>query len=118
MVSMLFMTRWMDDMAKEKSPYPQIDKLRTKFDADKPLNIREVCFILWADKCVCSSQYLMFAYWIKLNKLPANIKMKWKIWYGLFRSFAENDYPTMNNDIDLVLKVQRIGTKEIEKISL
>jgi hypothetical protein len=96
---------------KEKSPYPEIDKLRSKFDANKPLTLKEVCFVLWADKCICSAQYLMFAYWLKLNKFPTKIKMKWRMWYGLFNSFAEHDYSSMSNDIDLVVKVSRLGTK-------
>ena len=90
-----------------KSPYPKIDKLRKKFDADKPLSLREVCFILWADLGICSAQYLMFAHWIRINKLPTNTTMKWKIWKGLFYAFAENDYPAMRDNIDLVVEVAK-----------
>jgi hypothetical protein len=34
---------------KEKSPYPEIDKLRAKFDTNKPLLLREACWVLWAE---------------------------------------------------------------------
>jgi len=88
-----------------KSKYPKIDKLRAKFDANKPLTLKEACFILWAEKCVCSSQYLMFAYWVRQNKLPIKLKLKWNMWYGLFNSFAAHDYPTMSKDIDLAVKM-------------
>jgi hypothetical protein len=94
---------------KEKSPYPQIDKLRAKFDAGKPLNLREVCFVLWAEQNVCSAQYLMFAHWVKGNKLGSQ-KLKWPLWKALFETFAANDYPKLKDDLDLVLKVQRMGT--------
>lgn len=95
---------------KEKSDYPKIDALRKKFDADKPLSLREACFVLWAEKCICSAQYLMFAYWIKQNKLPKT-KLKWQLWYALFSTFAENNYPKMRNDFDLVVKVQKLGVR-------
>lgn len=94
---------------KEKSPYPKIDQLRTKFDAGKPLNLREVCFVLWAELGICSAQYLMFAYWVKQNKL-GKAKLKWPLWKSLFHSFADNDYPKMKDDMDLVLKIQKMGT--------
>lgn len=94
-------------MSKEKSPYPEIDIIRNKFDQNKPLSLREACFILWAEKCVCSTQYLMFAYWIKQNKLP-QVKLKWDLWYGLFNTFAINDYPTMSTNLDLVIKAHKL----------
>lgn len=97
-------------MQKEKSSNPQIDKLRLKFDANKPLTLRESCFILWAEENVCSAQYLMFAYWIKQNKLPFTSKMKWTIWKALFDTFAKNDYTNMSKDIDLVVKISKWGT--------
>jgi hypothetical protein len=95
-----------------ESPYPKIDKLRAKFDADKPLTLREVCFVLWAEHCVCSAQYLMFAYWVKQNKFPMNSKFKWKIWKSLFDGFAINDYPTLRNDLDLNVKVTRLNNSD------
>ena len=98
---------------KEKSPYPKIDTLRKKFDANKPLSLRETCFILWAEKNVCSSQYLMFAYWIKQNKFP-KVKLKWDLWYALFSTFADKDYPKMKDDLDLVVKVSKLGVKVTE----
>ncbi len=98
---------------KEKSPYPKIDALRKKFDENKPLLLREACFILWAEKNICSAQYLMFAYWIKQNKLP-KLKLKWNLWYALFSTFAENDYPKMRDNLDLVVKVSKLGTKITE----
>jgi hypothetical protein len=98
---------------KEKSPYPKIDALRKKFDANKPLSLRETCFILWAEKNICSSQYLMFAYWVKQHKL-GKAKLKWELWYALFGSFAANDYPKMKDDLDLVVKVSKLGVKFTE----
>jgi len=95
---------------KEKSPYPEIDKLRAKFDTNKPLLLREACWVLWAEKCICSSQYLMFAYWVKQNKL-GKAKLKWALWYALFESFANNDYPKLRHDIELVIKVAKLGAK-------
>jgi hypothetical protein len=95
---------------KKKSHYLQIDKLRDKFDAGKPLTLREVCFILWAELNVCSDQYLMFAYWIKQNKLDKH-KFKWQIWEALFDSFAKNDYPVLSKDFDLVRKILKMGTR-------
>lgn len=94
-----------------KSPYPGIDKIRKKFDADKPLSLREACFVLWGEHGVCSAQYLMFVYWCKLNKLPKDTSMKWKIWYSMFEAFAKNDWETMDNDIDLVVKVSKLGVE-------
>jgi hypothetical protein len=29
----------------EESPYPQIDKIRTKFDANEPLSLREAAWV-------------------------------------------------------------------------
>lgn len=101
-----------------KSPYPNIDKLRKKFDADKPLNIREVCFVLWAENFVCSSQYLAFSYWVRTNKLPWNISMKWKIWKSMFDSFAANDYLTMRDDLDLMVKIHKTELNRILKIKI
>ncbi len=95
---------------KEKSPYPKIDALRKKFDANKPLSLKEACFVLWAEKSICSTQYLMFAYWIKQNKL-FNAKLKWNLWYGLFTAFAENDYPKLRDDIDYVIKARKLFDK-------
>jgi hypothetical protein len=95
---------------KEPSPYPKIDALRKKFDTDKPLSLREACFVLWAEKGICSAQYLMFAYWIKQNKLY-NSKLRWKLWYGMFSAFAEHDYPKMRDNIDLVVKSRKLFDK-------
>lgn len=99
-------------MKKEPSPYPKIDKLRAKFDADKPLSLREMCFILWAEYYVCSSQYLMFAYWVKTNKLPHKAKLKHRIWKSLFDGFAANDYPQLRNDTDLNVKVSLLNKED------
>lgn len=90
---------------KEKSPYPEIDKLRAKFDADKALTLREACWILWAELGVCSANYLMFAYWIKQNKVPTDLKMKWQIWKSMYYSFQDGDYLTMSKDLDLRVKM-------------
>ena len=95
---------------KEPSPYPKIDALRKKFDENKPLSLREACFVLWAENGVCSTQYFMFAYWIKQNKLN-KAKLKWNLWDGLFTTFAKYDYPKMNEDLDLVVKISKLGVK-------
>lgn len=95
---------------KEPSPYPEIDRIRKKFDTDKPLSLREACFVLWAEKGICSTQYLMFAYWIKQNKL-FNSKLQWRLWYGMFQAFAETDYPKIKDDIDLVIKSKKLIDK-------
>ncbi len=92
--------------------YPKIDYLRKKFDAGKKLTLREVCFVLWAELCVCSAQYLMFALWVKRNGLHKQ-KMKWPLWKSLFTTFCETEYPTLRNDLDKCLEAQRLGTRII-----
>jgi hypothetical protein len=90
--------------------YPKIDALRKKFDTDKKLTLREVCFVLWAELYVCSAQYLMFALWVKENGLHKQ-KMKWPLWKGLFTTFVDKDWPILRNDLDKSLKAQRLGTR-------
>ena len=97
---------------KEKSPYPKIDKIRNKFDNNEPLSLREVCFVLWAELMVCSTQYLMFAYWARsIQKLPKRQKFTWLIWKNLFHTFAQGDWQTLRNDLDLVVKVSKLGVE-------
>jgi hypothetical protein len=100
-----------------KGDYPQIDKLRAKFDADKPLSLREACWVLWAESCICSAQYLMFAYWVRKNKLN-KLSVKWKIWKSLFDGFAANDYPTMRDDFNLASEVHKNELNHLLKIKL
>lgn len=97
---------------KQTSPYPKIDALKKKFNNNKPLSLREVCFVLWAELGACSSQYLSFAYWIKENKLSKQ-KLKWPLWKSLFDSFAENEWPNVRSNTDHMLKIQKLGTNII-----
>lgn len=67
-----------------------IDRLRQKFDNDKPLSLKEACWILWAERCVCSHQYLSFAAWCKQNNFSK--KAKWNFYSALFDAFLETEY--------------------------
>jgi len=73
-----------------ESYFKAIDKLRDKFDNDKPLTLREVCWILWAERYVCSHQYLSFAAWCKQNGFTK--KAKWGFYSALFDAFASSEY--------------------------
>lgn len=90
-----------------KSEYPKIDKLRKKLDGNKPLTLREVCFVLWAELDVCSAQYLMFALWIKENHVHKQ-KMRWPLWQALFTMFAKTEYPSLRDNIDKVLQSKKL----------
>ena len=90
-----------------KSEYPAIDRLRKKFDGNKPLTLREVCFVLWAELGVCSAQYKMFALWIKNNKLHEH-KMQWLLWKALFTTFAEIEYPVLRNDMKKIVQANKM----------
>ena len=67
-----------------------IDRLRKKFEDDKELSLKEACWILWAEKYICSHQYLAFAAWCKQNKF--NKKAKWNFYSALFDAFVETEY--------------------------
>ena len=67
-----------------------IDRLRKKFDNDKPLSLKEACWILWAERSICSHQYLSFAAWCKQNKF--NKKAKWNFYSALFDAFVSSEY--------------------------
>ncbi len=72
------------------SYYKSIDRLRAKFDNDKPLTLKEACWILWAERNICSHQYLSFSAWCKQNKF--NKKAKWNFYSALFDIFIETEY--------------------------
>jgi hypothetical protein len=91
----------------EKSDEPQIDKIRAKFDANKPLSLREVCFVLWAELYVCSTQYYMFAHWVKTQGATTKSKFGWPIWKSMFYTFAEGDWKKMEKDYDLIASVKK-----------
>ena len=91
-----------------KSYFKKIDSLRKKFNNNKPLTLRETCWILWAEELVYSTKYRTFAYWVGKNKLPKSQKMTWSIWKSLFTSFAKDYYPTVENDYDLIAKVRQM----------
>jgi hypothetical protein len=74
----------------KNSYFKAIDKLRVKFDNDKPLTLKEACWILWAERHVCSHQYLAFAAWCKQNKFSR--KTKWNFYSALFDVFLETEY--------------------------
>jgi hypothetical protein len=101
-----------------KSDYPQIDKLKKKFNSNQALSLREACSILWLEKMICSEQYQSFAYWAKQNKIPATIKFKWAIWWSLFKEFTETDDKIWSKDLDLRIKVRNLGSKHILSIKL
>ena len=67
----------------------KIDILREKFDSNSKLNIKEACWILYAEKYVLSSIYLKFQDFIK-NEGLENKKFVWPIWYGMFCGFSES----------------------------
>lgn len=92
----------MEDYAKA------IDELRVKFDRNEKLSLREACWVLWAEKFVCSTQYLAFSVWIKQHEL--NAPQSWDIWEALYNGFLgskENkdlNEPYMRKLIDKELK--------------
>lgn len=90
--------------------FNKIDKIRDKFDKVKPLSLREFCFVLWAEYSVCSSQYMMFAYWIKSNKLPYKNKFKSNIWKSLYDGFCR-EYSVLREDNALNIKIKKMGMK-------
>ena len=91
-----------------KSYTDSIDRLRKKFDNNKPFTLREACWILWAEDGVCSTQYYAFAYWVGKNKFPKTQKVTWSIWKSLFSTFAKEYYPTIEDDYDLIAKIRQM----------
>ena len=72
------------------SYYRKIDSLRNKFEKNKPLTIKEFCWIQWAEYYVLSAQYLQFEPWLKRNGVRDLVQRKFKfpIWQGLWTSFS------------------------------
>jgi len=96
-----------------KSPYPQIDKLRRKFDSDKPLSLREAAWVCWAELGSCWTPIYLFANWSTKNGITIDQKFKWAVWKSLFQTFMETEYPKVQNDYRLIVKLQKM---DIDKL--
>ena len=68
--------------------YKSIDRLRAKVDANKKIRINDACYILWAELCVCSDQYLAFKEWVVNNNIKGNFI--WDVWKGIFYSYLDS----------------------------
>jgi len=62
-----------------------IDVLREKVDGGQKITLKEACFIIWADLCVCSTQYLAFQKWARHHKMSAS--KPWIAWKALFEGY-------------------------------
>ncbi len=96
-----------------ESPYPQIDKLRKKFDDDKPLSLREAAWVCWAELGSCWTPIYLFADWSKKNGIVVDQKFRWAIWKNLFQTFMEVEYPKVNNDTDLIVKLHKMDVDKL-----
>lgn len=74
-----------------KSQYPKIDKLRKRFDKNDAFDLRDTCFLLWAELGIPSANYLLFAKWAQDNKITLATKFTWVIWKSMFYAFTESD---------------------------
>lgn len=75
-------TGWGDNLRK-------IDILGDKFDRGEDITLKEACFILWAEKCICSNVYLKFENAMKkYNKR----KLPWPAWYGMFEDWKVGSF--------------------------
>jgi hypothetical protein len=62
-----------------------IDVLREKVEAGQKITLKEASFLIWADLCVCSTQYLAFQKWARHHKMSS---MKpWMAWKALFQGY-------------------------------
>jgi hypothetical protein len=62
-----------------------IDILHGKVEAGQKITLKEACFIIWADLCVCSTQYLAFQKWARLHKMSG--RKPWMAWKALFKGY-------------------------------
>lgn len=62
-----------------------IDELKDKVECNEDITINDACYILWADKYVCSSIYLKFK-----DSVTAyhGRKMPWPAWNGMFEDWS------------------------------
>lgn len=96
-----------------ESPYPQIDKLRAKFDADKPLSLREAAWICWAELGSCWTPIYLFANWSKKSGITVEQKFRWVVWKNLFQTFMETEYAKVQNDTDLIVKLHKANVDKL-----
>lgn len=74
-----------------QSFYDKIDKLRDKFDNDKPITINEASFILWAEYYVCSESYLAFQSYIKKKTKFYKERLEFCIWHGIYNAWISKN---------------------------
>ena len=70
------------------SYFRKIDELREKFDAEKPVSLKEACWILWADQYVCSYQYLKWKKEME-DKGFSRKKLPFPMWNGAFENWLK-----------------------------
>lgn len=75
----------------KKSFYDKIDILKEKFDSNKPVDIHEASFILYAEHYVCSESYLAFQSYIKKKTKFYKEKLEFCIWYGIYNAWSSKN---------------------------
>lgn len=75
-----------------------IDKLRDKFNRGERLSLSEACWVLWAEKGVCSSGYRSFEAFIKRERL--DVLLHWPIWYGLYTGYQNQQKEEQSVEAD------------------
>lgn len=67
--------------------FKAIDTLRDKVTAGKSITIKQACFIIWAEMCVPSTQYLAFQKWARLHKMAG--RKPWPVWKAVYGGYHD-----------------------------
>jgi hypothetical protein len=97
--------------------YKSIDRLRARVDANKKIKINDACYILWAELCVCSTQYLDFKKWVEQNNVKGNFT--WDIWKGIFYAYLDSLTKEENKKKKEIIKniKHKLTKEELDLIS-
>lgn len=90
-----------------------IDKLRAKFDANEPLNLREAAWVCWAELYSCWTPIYLFANWTKQSGVKLEQKFTWPIWKNLFQQFMVDEYPKVQDNLELIVKLKNMDVEKV-----
>lgn len=93
--------------------FQAIDRLRAKFDAGKPLYLRDASWIFWAELNSCWTPIYLFAHWVKNNGVTVDQKLGWSVWKSLFEVFMKEEYPKVERDYDLIAKLHKTNVDKL-----
>jgi hypothetical protein len=61
----------------------------------------------------CWTPIYLFADWSKKNHIPLTQKFRWPVWKNLFKTFMEVDYPTVRDNVDLIVNLHKMNINKL-----